>query len=142
MSVTVSVDEIEAVLAASSDAGPRDRVLDLVERSVRSVADNEVLNRTALRHYMDTWLAVERAGQPHDQPVRSGRRRQWLAEVLDPALPDLPAAERERLIDALSLCLGVEAFTVMRDVCRLDDDEALAVVRWAAGALLDAALGG
>ena len=36
--------------------------------------------------------------------------------------------------------LGIDAIVVMKDVCRLDDDEALAVLRWAATVLLRAGL--
>ncbi len=41
---------------------------------------------------------------------------------------------------ALALTLGIDSIVVMKDVCRLDDDEALAVLRWAATVLLRAGL--
>ena len=77
LSVTVSVDEIETLLARPADDGaPRDRLLDLVDAFSRYTADNEALMRTAQRHYLDTWLAAERTGEGHHQ-LREGRRRQW-----------------------------------------------------------------
>ena len=36
--------------------------------------------------------------------------------------------------------MGGEAFTVLRDVCKLDADEAIAVANWAARVLLDTAI--
>jgi hypothetical protein len=41
---------------------------------------------------------------------------------------------------ALCLVTGGEAFTVVRDVCGLEADEAIAVAHWAAQALLTAGL--
>jgi hypothetical protein len=41
---------------------------------------------------------------------------------------------------ALALTLGTESIIVMKDVCRLDDDDAIAVLRWAATAILRTAL--
>jgi len=140
LSVTASVDEIEDFLARRRDDTPQDRLFELVDMFNRYCADHEVLMRTAERHYMDTWLAAERTGAGHEQPVREGRRRQWIATALEPVLDTLPDAERERLEAALCLVIGVEAFTVMRDVCQLDSAQAIAVLHWAAQAILTAAL--
>jgi hypothetical protein len=63
----------------------------------------------------------------------------WLDTVLEP-VGDLPDEQRRRLRAALALTLGIESIVVMKDVCRLDDDEALDVLRWAATALLRAGL--
>ena len=63
----------------------------------------------------------------------------WLETVLAP-LDELPP-ERKRLLQAaLALTLGAEAIITMKDVCRLDNDETLAVLRWAATALPHAGL--
>jgi AcrR family transcriptional regulator len=140
LSVTVSVDEIDAFLARPRDDTPQDRLLELVDTFNRYCADHEVLMRTAERHYMDTWLAAERTGEGHEQPVREGRRRQWIATALEPVLGTLPEAERQRLEAALCLVIGVEAFTVMRDVCQLEPAQGIAVLHWAAQAILAAAL--
>jgi hypothetical protein len=64
----------------------------------------------------------------------------WIDAALAPATRKLPRARRRRLQAALALTMGVEATIVMKDVCRLDDDEAQVVLRWAAAALLAAAL--
>jgi hypothetical protein len=96
--------------------------------------------RTAQRHYLDTWLAAERAGEGHDQHIREGRRLQWIAAMLEPLRGTAPDADLRRLEMALCLVLGAEAFTVLRDVCRLDPDEAVAVTTWAAEVLLNAGL--
>ena len=63
----------------------------------------------------------------------------WLETALAP-MDKLPPERKRRLQAALALTLGGEAIITMKDVCRLDNDEALAVLRWAATALLRAAL--
>jgi hypothetical protein len=141
LSVTISVADLEELLAAPLDeTTPEDRLLDLVDRFIRSVSANEALYRTAQRHYMDAWLAAERAGEGHDYQIRQGRRRQWIATALGPALDTIPGADRERLEAALCLVMGGEAFTVLRDVCHLDPEQAVAVAHWTAEAILAAGL--
>jgi len=139
VAVTVSVANIDELLAHPRNGdSPQDRLLELIEGFNRDIAANEVLHRTAQRHYLDTWLAAERAGEGHEHGVREGRRREWISAVLEPLRATMTAAEWQRLIGALCLVLGGEAFTVMRDVCHLDADQATAVQVWAASAILNA----
>jgi AcrR family transcriptional regulator len=141
LSVTVSVDEIDDLLAEPLDGTtPQERLLELVEAFNRYIAANETLFRTAQRHYLDTWLAAERAGEDHDQQLREGRRHQWISAALEPLRDTVPDADFRRLEAALCLVMGGEAFTVLRDVCRLDPDQAIGVASWAAQALLTAGL--
>jgi AcrR family transcriptional regulator len=141
LSVTVSVDEVEELLERPLDGTThQERLLELIDTFNRRIAANEALFRTAQRHYLDTWLAAERSGEGHDQPVREGRRRQWIAATLEPLRDTMSEADRRTLESALCLVLGGEAFTVLRDVCQLEPDEANTVTQWAARALLDAAL--
>ena len=53
----------------------------------------------------------------------------------------LEPAERARLEAALCLVLGAEPLVVLRDVCRLSPDDAVAVTKWVTDAILDAGLG-
>ena len=69
-----------------------------------------------------------------------GRRRQWIATALGPLDRSIPASDRDRLEAALCLVMGAEAFTVLRDVCQLDSEDAVAVADWAAQAIMAAAL--
>ncbi|HEX4307293.1 MAG TPA: hypothetical protein VHZ54_14760 [Solirubrobacterales bacterium] len=50
------------------------------------------------------------------------------------------ARSRRRLAAALTLMLGIESITVLKDVNGLDDEETLEVLSWAADALLRARL--
>jgi AcrR family transcriptional regulator len=141
LSVDVSHVELDELLSSPLDgAAPQDRLLEMVETLNRYVAANETLFRTAQRHYLDTWLAAERAGEGHDHELREGRRSEWISSALEPLRDSVSDADLRRLEAALCLVTGGEAFTVLRDVCRLDPDEAIAVTKWAAEALLNAGL--
>jgi hypothetical protein len=139
LSVSVSVDDMEDLVAGlPDDASSEARVVDLASAYLRHTFENEVLYRTVVRHYMDTWLAAEAAGEGHEQPVREGRRRRWIDTALGPR-GAMSSKERKRLETALCLVIGSEAFLTLRDVCQLDEDEAVAVSRWAVSALVAAA---
>ena len=59
-------------------------------------------------------------------------------QVLEPL--QLPETQKQRLSAALALTLGGEAIMAMKDVCKLNNAEAKAVLRWSALALLRAAM--
>jgi AcrR family transcriptional regulator len=99
----------------------------------------EARMRIALKTYLETWFASQ-GKDGAVPPVREGRRMRMLDQVLAPARPGLSDAQWRRLKNALALTSGPDAMVVLKDVCRLGDDEALEVLQWAAGALLKAAL--
>jgi AcrR family transcriptional regulator len=141
VAVNIDVDEIEDLVAQAVDAEHApERVVEVLQLLNRHVLDEEVQYRTTMRLYLDQWLTAVAEGD--EAPiVREGRRRRWFAESLAPLRAGLPKKDVDRLIAALSLTGGIEAISVLRDVCQLERDEALAVTEWAARALLDAALG-
>lgn len=137
--VSPAVAPIEAQLARLDTDDPAERLRALLDSLNRIVIAEEVSMRTGLRTYLDTWLAGRRgAAAPH--PVREGRRMRWLDEVLAPVRARLAPAAWRRLRAALALTLGADAMVVMKDVCQLDNDEALSVLQWAAATLLQSAL--
>jgi len=130
------------VEAALANLGPGDaeaRFLLLQDTFNPIVLAEEAPMRTALRAYLDIWLTSRRKGEKAP-PVREGRRMRWLDTVLEPARGAMPKQQWQRLKAALALTLGMDAFIVMKDVCRLKDEEARQVLRWAAQALLRAGL--
>jgi AcrR family transcriptional regulator len=141
LSVNLDVDDLEALVAQPVDAATAPaRVLELVDRLNRHVQAEEVQYRTAMRLYQDQWLEAVANGE--DNPlVREGRRGRWLETCLAPVAGTVPTADLERLIQALSLVAGAEAMVVLRDVCHLDGDDALAVTDWVARVLLEATFG-
>lgn len=136
-----AVAPVEAALAALPAAlSPEGRLLHLIDVFAPVVLMNEVPMRVALRVYLETWLR-DRKTERASVPVREGRRIRWLDVVLAPARRELGEARFLRLRSALAFIIGIEARVVLKDVCRIEDEgEALAVQRWAASALLRAAL--
>ena len=73
-------------------------------------------------------------------PAGTSTPRLGASRALEPARAQLSEAQWRRLRAALALTLSIEAVVVMKDVCRIEENEALAVLRWAAVVLLRAGL--
>ncbi|MEO8464200.1 MAG: hypothetical protein ABI640_02585 [Gammaproteobacteria bacterium] len=99
---------------------------------------NEAQMRMALKVYLDTWLGGREGAQT--PPVREGRRMRWLESVLQPAKRGSTKKQWRRIQAALALTVGTDAMVVMKDVCRMNDEEAQEVLLWAAQTLLRSGL--
>jgi len=134
------VEDIETIVNQPVDAdGAAERALQVLHVFNRHVLAEEARFRNAIRVYQDLWLGASAAGD--DAPVvREGRRTRWFETSLAPLRAPVGDAAVDRLIAALALLAGGEAIVVMRDVCRLGDDQAVAVTDWAARALVEATL--
>jgi len=139
--VTPAMAPVEAAMAGLESDDVAERFLLLQDTFNPIVLAEEAQMRTALRAYLETWLARRRKGE-RALRVREGRRMRWLDTVLAPARHGMPKPHWQRLKAALALTLGMDALIVMKDVCRLKDQEAQEVLRWAAQALLRAGLDG
>jgi len=98
--------------------------------------------RTRPAHLSNAFLGAVAAHPPEEQrelPLRKGRRIAWLDRALAP-LKSLSPRQRCRLGTALTMLCGVEAMIVAKDVCRCSAREAEDASRWAAQAILRAAL--
>lgn len=136
LAVLVDLPTLEADMSGPGDA--RDRIHQMVDVFNGHVLEHEEVFRRALRVYLDIWLATHAID---DAPlVRAGRRLAWIQEILEPVARDLDPADRARLEAALCLVLGAEPLVVLRDVCRLSPDDAIAVTNWVTDAILDAGL--
>jgi AcrR family transcriptional regulator len=136
--ITPDVVATEEALAQLATDDVEARLRTLLDAFNPVVLAHEAHFRRALWVYQDTWLRSHRNGD--DTPVvREGRRMRWLGQVLEP-LGAMPDERKQRLQAALALTLGSDSLVVMKDVCRLDDDQALEVLRWMATAILRAAL--
>jgi AcrR family transcriptional regulator len=139
--VEAVVDEALGPILAwqSASADPVERVADLFRASLPRIDEFEATFKAALKLSLDEW-AQRRAGAPPAEPqFRRGHRIVLLREALLPLRADLPAAEIDRLAQALSLIFGVEALVVLKDMWGLDREQAEAVATWAAVALVRAA---
>jgi AcrR family transcriptional regulator len=137
--VSPAVESVERWLASLEGGEPKDRLNGLLATFNSIVVSEEIAMRTALRVYLDIWLERRRRDEV-PAPVREGRRIRWLDEALEPLRREMRPAQWRRLRSALALTLGVEALVVMKDVCNLSDEEALATLAWTAQTLLRAGL--
>ena len=122
--------EVEALVVdpQTADVGARlDRLVDAV---VRAVYAEERHVRTAFRVYHDTWL------RDPDSQVRRGRRMDWIDKTISP----VPAETRESLRLALALAISPDAVTMLKDVAGLDAEQTSSVLKWAARAMVRAAV--
>jgi AcrR family transcriptional regulator len=137
--VEALVKPVEELVASFPTDDPAQRLAALVNTFTQAMLSEEVLIRTGVRVYMDTWLANQHDG--NDIPVRAGRRMRYIDEVLSPLGDRLGESGRKRLRCALAVILGTEAVIAMKDSAGLDDNEEIvATLEWAADALLRTAL--
>jgi AcrR family transcriptional regulator len=137
--VQVLMEPVEELVASFPTDDAAQRLAALVNIFTQAMLSDEALIRTGERIYMDTWLANQPDGRR--TPVRAGRRMRYIDEALRPLGERLGESGRQRLRCALALTLGTEAVIAMKDSAGLDDDEEIiAILEWAAGALLRTAL--
>jgi AcrR family transcriptional regulator len=133
--VTPGVAPVDKMLSELSSDDVQERLERLLDTFGPIVVSEEEHFRRALRVYQDTWLRNHRNGVSSMPALREGRRMRWLDAVLEP-VEGLDDERRDRLRAALALTLGIDSVVIMKDVCQLEDEEALATLRWAAQALL------
>ena len=122
---------------------PEARLEMLIDALQRRITDKEAAFRTMLRLSLeqppDEQQYVGEVGRPSARLRGAGRVRQ-IEKALAPVEGRLEEQEFRRLVAALSLCMGIEALVVLRDVCALEPSEAEEVLRWAARSLLRSSL--
>ena len=116
-----------------TDVGARlDRVVDEL---TRMLIENEPALRTMLR------LSLESESSHRERLLlRQGRAIGWLDDALRPLQKRMRKADVRRLVYAIRCAVGVEALVWLCDVAGLSRNDAVALMRWSASALLRAAL--
>ena len=85
-------------------------------------------------------LSLEPDAERAALPLRQGRAIGWIEEALEPLRGRLTDDQVHRLALAVRSATGIEALVWLTDVAALPRDEALALMRWSAQALLHAAV--
>ncbi|OCW59488.1 TetR/AcrR family transcriptional regulator [Hoeflea olei] len=114
------------------------RIADLFDKALPRIAEFEATFKAALRLSLEQW-AQEGAAATQPRFTR-GHRIDLLTDALAPLRGRLTDAAFDRLAQALSLIFGVELFTVLKDIWNLDDTQSAGVAKWAACALVRAAM--
>ncbi|BAS10452.1 tetr family protein [Arthrobacter sp. Hiyo4] len=120
------------------DVPPEDvagRLDAVVEEFTRMIVETEAQQRTMLR------LSLEQLGDgPRSLPLRQGRAIAWISEALAPLQGQWAGQDIQRLVLAIRSATGIESLVWLTDVGGLSREEAVASMRWTAGALLKQAL--
>ena len=132
----VAAPTVASLFGDDAPSDPEDRAA-LVQNALYDLArEHETEFRLFLRSSLMRSLAV--ADGRHD-PFRGARRLDLLDEALAPLADELLVGEIKRLRAAVSMLVGVESMVVLRDVLRLDHDEARAAGEWAVREMVRAA---
>src|SRR5215475_4363459 len=125
--------------AASSFADGRERIEELFRQTFPRFTEFEPQLRAALQVSLSD-MALERAGKLTEEPYRRGHRIDILSHAAMPLKARLGKRGFNRLVRALSVVYGIEAYVVLRDIWGARDREIQAIAAWVAEALVDAAL--
>jgi AcrR family transcriptional regulator len=127
------VADVIKVAPAPDNAGAA-TVADRLDKLVADVFQMVLGNESVFRALLGSSAVGD------SQVRRGGRRIDWLKQAMAPLEGDIPPKEFKRLVNALSLVMGIESVVVMRDICELEPKEAEKTLRWAARTLLAGAL--
>jgi AcrR family transcriptional regulator len=120
---------------------PETRLEMLIDTLQERIVDKEAAFCTMLRLSLEQSPEEERHGsESAPSRLRGGGRVRWVEKALAPVRGRFEEPDFRRLVAALSLCMGIEALVVLRDVCGLGSPEAHEILRWAARMLLRSSL--
>jgi AcrR family transcriptional regulator len=125
--------EQRSLLGPDPPEDPVARLEIVAESHARRILANEAQMRTVLR------LSLQGV-RPPELPMHRGLRITWIEDALAPLRGQLPVDELQRLILGIGATLGIEAFAWLTDIAGLPREQAAAIIRSNALALLRAAI--
>ena len=134
LTATVGSDRGRVYEAAEGDGDATQRLDRVIRADHAFTMKQEHALRAGLRAFL---LLIDRYPEAPREP---SHRVRYLTTALRPLADRIPAPTMRRLIAALSLCVGIEAAMITQVNCGLSAKESEEVKRWAATALLNAAL--
>lgn len=126
-------------ILASTIPDGRERIRELFDQTFPRFKEYEPQLRAALLLSLEH-AAQERAGKLAEEPYRRGHRRKILSHAAAPLKRRLGKKRFDRLVRALSVVYGIEAYVVLRDIWSSSDKEIESIARWIADALVDSSL--
>ena len=124
-----------SLLPTDGPTEPAARLAAVIEKFTQLISETEQQQRTMLRLSLEL-PDGERAGLP----LRQGRAIAWIEEALEPLRGQFADEEVHRLSLAVRSATGIEALVWLTDVAGLPREDAVAIMRWSAQAMLSAAL--
>jgi AcrR family transcriptional regulator len=132
----LSESSVDSAIAAADPGGDAEaRVIAMID-AIGSIATETLpLGRSLVR------LTVESGGaQEPGVPLRGYRRIAWIEKAVGPLRERLGQHQFEQLVSALAMVIGWEALIVLQDVRGLSIEQQIETTRWAARAIIRAAL--
>jgi len=123
-----------SMLPANPPEDPAARLDAAVCNFSAMILDTEAQQRTMLRLSLEA-DAAERGALP----LRQGRAIAWIAEALDGLGGELSGKQLRQLVLSVRATIGIEAIVWLVDVAGLSRNDAVALTRWSAQALLQRA---
>jgi AcrR family transcriptional regulator len=120
-----------SMLPENPPEGSPERLDAVVRNFSAMILDTEPQQRTMLRLSLEATTAEREA-----LPLRQGRAIAWIAEALDGLRGDLSDEQFRQLVISIRATIGIEAIVWLVDVAGLSRDDAVALTRWSAQALL------
>lgn len=117
----------------------RERIRQLFIDTFPRFKEYEPQLRAALQLSLEHSV-LERSGKLSEEPYRRGHRIKILTHAAAPLKPKLGKKHFDRLVRALSVIYGIEAYVVLRDIWGAGDTEIESIARWIAETLVDASL--
>ncbi len=139
--IQAAVDEALGPILAwkSTSTDPEERTAELMSFAYPRIEAYEATHRATVLQTLYQWTQRHAGTLGDEAQIVRGHRKRLLAEAVAPLKARLGRAGFERLVQALSLVFGTEAFIVLKDIWGLDGSEARRVAVWAAHALVRAA---
>lgn len=113
-----------------------DRVADLMGVSLRRIGEFEATFRAALKLSLDQWARTRAGTLGLEAPLSRGNRVELLRNAVAPLHGTVSEQDLDRLTKGLSLVFGIEAFVVLKDIWKMDQDDVEQTIIWVAQALL------
>jgi AcrR family transcriptional regulator len=113
---------------------PEARVVDLISSSFSTIVAHEATFKAALR------IELEVSSESDNLAINTQLRGHRI-ELIERALEGIDASsEKDRLTYSIAVLFGIEALTILKDVCGLDGVQAEGVVTWASKTLTQTTL--
>ena len=120
-----------SLLDDDAPTDPGERLELVLERFTRHTLEHEPELRAQLRLSLEPRLI-----EPDQLPFRKGRAIGWIEDALAPLRERMSAPELRRLVLAIRATTGIEALVWLTDIAGLPREEATALMRASARALL------
>jgi len=122
----------EGLLDDYQDAPTFQRIGRIQELVYEHIEHREV----AFRAFLSASVSPNKAISKKQSDVRGGWRLKLIEEAIAPCQKKMDARTYEYLKNALALFIGIEAHVVLKDVCKLSDEETKKILNWASQQLV------